>query len=804
MRFSLPDKDVFAIDATATPPAEIAAFSGVGTILFDMAVNPASGKVYVSNSDAHNEVRFEGPGVFGGSTVRGHLHEARITVLDGASVLPRHVNKHIDYGVVPSPAGVSDRSLATPLGMAVTSDGATLYVAAFGSSKVGVFDTAALEDDTFVPDSANHIVVSGGGPSGLVLDEPRGRLYVLTRFDDAVSVVSTATRAEVQHARLHNPEPPSITNGRRFLYDASLTSSNGEAACASCHVFGEFDSLAWDLGNPDDPVVPDPNPQLQLNGSIVLGGGTFHPLKGPMTTQTLRGLAHDGQMHWRGDRTPGTDPQTDPDYEGGSFRKFNVAFNGLLGRSGPLTTAEMQAFTDFVLQIAPPPNPIRALDRSFTPDQQAGLAIFNGPNTDFFGNCALCHALGGGTAPVNVAEVGQHFKVPPLRNDYSKVGMFGMPQVSVIQPGDNGFKGDQVRGFGFLHDGSIDTLFRFHGEIVFNLDDTQRAQLESLVLAIDSTFAPIVGQQVTLGSTNGAAVGPRIDLLLARAGANECDVVVKGTLAGLQRGWVRTAAGTFRSDRAAEPLLSDTQLRAQAATAGQERTYTAVPPGSGQRLGIDRDEDGFLDRDELDAGSDPEDPGSPVPTTTTTSPPPTTTTTTLPFTFIETTAFTVKDGVPGAVKLSFHSSTRNTPAANRIVPAPPGSPADPRIRQRLNLTLVNPMTHEQVNLAIDGFWSLIGSPTSFKGYRFSASAPLTKATLQRDKFVVKMLFPGFTLDEPSQGRLGLAIFPSPQPPALYAEAAAKALGNPPSTAATDHPGRFLAQPHSPPPVAASL
>ncbi len=28
--------------------------------------------------------------------------------------------------------------------------------------------------------------------------------------------------------------------------------------------------------------------------------------------------------------------------------------------------------------------------------------------------------------------------------------------------GDNGSKGDQVRGFGFLHDGSVDTLFRFH------------------------------------------------------------------------------------------------------------------------------------------------------------------------------------------------------------------------------------------------------------------------------------------------------------------------------------------------------
>src|SRR5262249_13502848 len=112
-----------------------------------------------------------------------------------------------------------------------------------------------------------------------------------------------------------------------------------------------------------------------------------------MTTQTLRGLAHDGQMHWRGDRTPGTDPRTDPNYEDGAFKKFNVAFGSLLGRSGPLADDEMQAFTDFVLQIAPPPNPIRALDRSFTPAQQAGSDFFNlGPNTDVFGNCSACHS----------------------------------------------------------------------------------------------------------------------------------------------------------------------------------------------------------------------------------------------------------------------------------------------------------------------------------------------------------------------------------------------------------------------------
>ena len=42
--FALPDYDVFAINANANPPVETDAISGVGTILFNMVVNPAKGK----------------------------------------------------------------------------------------------------------------------------------------------------------------------------------------------------------------------------------------------------------------------------------------------------------------------------------------------------------------------------------------------------------------------------------------------------------------------------------------------------------------------------------------------------------------------------------------------------------------------------------------------------------------------------------------------------------------------------------------------------------------------------------------
>jgi cysteine-rich repeat protein len=604
--FSLPDRDVFLIDAAANPPVATtgpgSVYTDVGTILFDMAVNPVSGKVYVSNTEALNQNRFEGPGTFAGHSVRGHLHESRITVLSGGVAQPRHINKHINYGTCCSaiPNAENAKSLAFPQGMAVTSDGSTLYVAALGSSKVGVFNTTQLENDTFVPDTANQIAVSGGGPTGVVLDEARDQLYVLTRFDDSISVINTVSQTETAHVPLFNPEPASIVNGRRFLYDASYTSSHGDSACASCHVFADFDSLAWDLGNPDNTTLTNPGP-FKLNPPLPPGTfRDFAPLKGPMTTQSLRGLANHGPMHWRGDRTGGNDPGGSTFDSVAAFKKFNVAFLDLVGRDQELTTAEMQAFTDFILQVTYPPNPIRALDDSLTPDQQAGRNFYFGPLSDGPLNCNGCHTLDPanghfGTEGFSTFEGETQFlKVPHLRNAYQKVGMFSSA-------------GPQVRGFGFLHDGSVDTVLDFLRSPVFNFPggDPQRRQVEQFILAYDSNLAPIVGQQITLTNTNAGTAGPRIGLLIARATASECDLTVKGNLAGQERGWYRLSGGMFRSDRLAEPLLTDANLRTLASTPGQELTYTCVPPGSGIRVGVDRDEDHFFDSDEVTAGSDP-------------------------------------------------------------------------------------------------------------------------------------------------------------------------------------------------------
>jgi DNA-binding beta-propeller fold protein YncE len=660
VRFSLPDKDVFVIDANAEVPALLAgpegSFAGVGTVLFNMIVNPRTGRVYVSNTEARNEHRFEGHGDFlrtlGKTSVRGHLADSRITVLGGnVRVNPVHLNKHIDYDTccAAPPNAENDRSVAIPLDMAITDNGKQLYVAAFGTSEVEVLDTAALEANTFTPDVANQIQVSGGGPSGLALDERHERLYVFTRFDDAISVIDTRGKREIAHLKLFNPEPRSVVVGRPLLYDASHTSSHGDSSCASCHIFGDFDSLAWDLGDPDGGeygnAFDEPDPANPLGTRIFhsvsesFGGPplnrNFRPMKGPMTTQSLRGMANHGPMHWRGDRVNNSERSEQPDRgifdEQEAFRRFNPAYAGLLGRDVPLPAAEIQAFADFALQITYPPNPNRNLDDSLTPDQQVGHDYFfsPGPSDNQF-NCNGCHVTDRtANAQFGVAKPGffgtdgryafdflpQYFKVPHLRNLYQKVGMFGAPDNPFLVPGtctspcigtgeSNGFLGDQVRGFGFLHDGSVDTTNRFLSAGVFvrtsaanpgGFEQTEagnklRRQVEQFLLAFETNLKPVVGQQVTVTPANQVAASARISLLIARADAGDCELVAKR--AG--RGYLYTGHGSFQQDRAAAPQVTPAALL----STDDAVTFTCAPLGSGVRLGIDRDQDGVLDGDE--------------------------------------------------------------------------------------------------------------------------------------------------------------------------------------------------------------
>jgi hypothetical protein len=140
--------------------------------------------------------------------------------------------------------------------------------------------------------------------------------------------------------------------------------------------------------------------------------------------------------------------------------------------------------------------------------------------------------------------------------------------------------------------------------------DVMRRQVEAFKFAYPSNMAPVVGQQITFDAGNAAVTGPRIDLLAARADAGECDLVVKTSFLHQEFGFFYAGAGQLVGDRQSLPPIADSALRLIASAANRPVTYMCVPPGSGVRIGVDRDEDGHLDGDERDAGSDPADPDS--------------------------------------------------------------------------------------------------------------------------------------------------------------------------------------------------
>ncbi|KQV99490.1 hypothetical protein ASC87_20310 [Rhizobacter sp. Root1221] len=607
VKLNLPDYDLFTIDTSGpTPTVTTTRVTGVGTTLFNIAVNPSSGKLYVSNQEALNLTRFEGPGTRS-STVRGHFVESRITVIDGMTASPRHLNKHItSYASTTGTAAEKAAALATPLEMAVSPDGGTLYVAAMGSNKLGRFSTQELEGDTFTPSAGSHVALTGGLPTGVVLDPGRHLAFVTTRGDNGVSVVDTQSFTEQAHVKMHNPEPAVVTSGRKFLFDASLTSSRGDSSCSGCHIFGDTDHLAWDLGNPDERRVQNPGaynvniPRLGRNTNL-------HPMKGPMATQSLRGLMGNGPMHWRGDRT-GQGRSTGETLEQQAFQDFNAAFTALLGNAAQLPDADMAALTNYALSLSYPPSPVLNLDLSLTTAQAQGQHIYNTVTSDTLTTCNGCHAVNAvqnqfgtdGTLAVEGGGVDEDMKIPHLRNMYAKVGMFARNTQVAGAPD----AGDQIRGFGFDNTGASGTVAGFLGAAVFTLNATQRHQVEQFVLAMNSEMNPIVGQQVTVTPANAGQrdVSARLNLIVARGKVTspraECEVVAKGVIANVPKGWVHNrGTDQFVPDKSSEAALTLTELLSAAAADDAALTFTCAPPGNGTRVGVARTGTAIRDRD---------------------------------------------------------------------------------------------------------------------------------------------------------------------------------------------------------------
>lgn len=542
------------------------------------------GQAVVVGTEATNVIRFE-PNLTG-RFVRSMMATVNLSTL---SKTITDLNPHLasayanDIGNVPMNERV--QSVADPRGVAWSADGTRGYVSGLGSNNVIVIDPAG--------NRLGRINV-GQGPTGVVVDTPRQQLYVLNRFSATVSVIDTDTNTQLSQVAYYDPTPDVVRDGRPFLYDAHRTSGLGVTACASCHIDARLDAIAWDLGDPSGEVKP-------FNQDCQTGVGTecedWHPIKGPMMTQTLQGAVGTEPMHWRGDRE--------------DLFAFSHAFQTLLGGDSDLSAQDTLAFQDFLATIAFYPNPNRTVDDQLKSslaggNPQEGFDIYMNRNNDrFILTCNDCHDITRfGTnqriVPGDDLDLPQSFEPAQLRNLYEKMGM-------------NKASMSGNRGFGIMHDGQDADPFEFlhRGPFSFSFGQTgeqQRLDAQAFVLSYPTGTHAGVGQQVTLtGANNGNAdVVALLNTMFSEANAGDVGVVVKGRIGGIPRGGQYIGGGNVAMDREGESTTTAALIAG--AVAGNEVTFTMVPAGTEHRIGVDRDGDGFLDRDEIEHCGDPADP----------------------------------------------------------------------------------------------------------------------------------------------------------------------------------------------------
>lgn len=639
--WTLLDHDIAVID-TATLSVDY--IDGLMNLNMGIAVNPANGKVATVGSDGINEIRFE-PNVNGIFT-RVMLGIGNPDTLE-ADVIVDLNGEHLDYSTHTVPPSLRVKSIGDPRAIVWTPDGSLAYVAGMGSNNVIVIDGAGARS------GLSDTIDVGEGPTGLALDPVAERLYVLNRFEGSVSAVNTAGENVLATTSFFDPTPAEIKLGRRHLFDTHATSGLGQAACASCHVDARMDRLAWDLGEPGGAVKNLNGLNLGANvPQLNSGFQPFHPMKGPMTTQTLQDIIGHEPFHWRGDRL--------------GIEEFNGAFPGLLGKDSPLTQQEMAEFKAYLATIYFPPNPFRNLDNTlptnlsleghYRPGRfgnggqplpngnaQAGMELYRSTNRLLDAGalaCVTCHTLptGMGTdrtlnglnlvpIPRDPVTNNNHLmlvsidgstnitlKVPQLRNLYDKVGMSFATTTSRA-------------GFGFTPDGAVDSIEHFVSEGIFDVQNDQEvADLTAFLLAFSGSDLPAgsglfqppgtpskdahaaVGKQVTLNSSSADTTYLN-QLITIDANSTRIEAIAHVRENGVVRGYRRLESGNWQSDAQAQQITL-AQLIAKAQGTTSAVTVTIVPQGSGLRLALDRDGDGSFNFDEVLNCTDPNDPAS--------------------------------------------------------------------------------------------------------------------------------------------------------------------------------------------------
>jgi len=559
--YKMPDNDVVGI-STGASPAVTGYYSGVGTINLGLGVSPKTGDLWVANTDALNLTFFQ-------PALCGHWVNNRVThiqVSNGA-ITPFDLNPSVQYGCAPNSTDLNI-SLAQPTNVVFDPSGSFMYIAAFGTDRVAKVSSSGtvlgrVEVAQASGSGSNVDPVHKRGPRGLALNAGANTLYCLNRLYNSISVINTSSFSSVSNEiLLTDPTPTAVKEGRGFLYDAKL-SGTGNGSCASCHVDADMDHIAWNLGNPGGTM----NSTVQGTQTIL-----FHPMKGPMTTQTLRGLINLSPYHWRGDKP--------------NLSAFNAAFAELMGGT-QLAPGNMALYSTYLNSILFLPNPNENLNRTL-PTSLKGIPgnPVNG-QSDFVNlaltlgagggaTCNFCHTSNPGPGSNRLIEPAgpsdpQPFKMPELRNIYQKT-LF------------NAEASQTIDGFGFDHDGNVSGFAGFFKNPSFSsYTANEQLDMSAYGVCFDTGTAPAVGFTLTLtaANVNNSSNQTNWATLQSQAGAN-IDLIGRGTIQGQIHGLLFQAGSnppSYTSDTGT--VYTQTQLQNFILNNGDTLSFMGVYPGTG-------------------------------------------------------------------------------------------------------------------------------------------------------------------------------------------------------------------------------
>jgi YVTN family beta-propeller protein len=281
------------------------------------------------------------------------------TVFPKVSVLNLETESHQTSEHVSLPE--NDQPVGLPWDVALSGDGAELWVVNAASNDVSVVDIS----DPKRPRRLAHVSV-GDNPRGIVISPDGSMAYVNNTLAGTVSVIDTSAYTVTAVITVTDiPLPPILLHGKR-LFHSSARPDLAQArwiGCNTCHVEGEHDGRTW---------------LLQYVGDVPLGATPIIT----RNTTSLLGMIETYPLRWSAEWDESADSEFSVRFEQFGSGLIEGEMHPTLGPPNQGRSYDLDCLAAFVDSLAVPER-----THTLTPAEQRGRDIFESPET----GCATCH-----------------------------------------------------------------------------------------------------------------------------------------------------------------------------------------------------------------------------------------------------------------------------------------------------------------------------------------------------------------------------------------------------------------------------